>query len=84
MSYRQVMGWQAYESLEPFERRRADVHAAMIVQAVANQMRSEDDDPVKLEEVFPRFGESTRAKEEREKRRAQKATEKVQRLLGGG
>lgn len=85
MSYRELLEWQAYEQIEPFGRRRADVHAAMIVQTLTNAVMPtpEEGEGVDLEEVFPRFGESTREQEARKDEEFRKATERVQDIFGG-
>lgn len=74
--------WRAYEEIEPFTRRRADIQAAMVVQAIVNQWVEDKEDAVELQDVLPRFGESTYEREARAEEQAQQTVEKVRRTLG--
>lgn len=80
-SARWFLEWVAYSLVEPFGEKRADLRAAMQVATLRNAFRGEDDDPVSVEDVMPRFGPETddEAEEDRERKREeiQKKIEKA-------
>lgn len=50
LSSKQIADWMAYDALEPFGHRAADMSAAIIAHAIHNRWRSKDEPPRKLNE----------------------------------
>jgi len=61
---RELIEWQTFESLEPFESFRADYRAAQIVQTVCNLMRDSKKrpNPYTLQECVLPFGDAADAR----------------------
>jgi len=84
ISSRELSEWMAYERLEPFGERRADLRSAIVASTVANTARDEKkrNRPFKPEEFMPEF-----KREEEEEiepwRRQLQVVEAMNAALGG-
>lgn len=64
LTARQLMEWEAYAELEPFDERRADYRTASIVQTIANVNRGKNQKPYTLEEMLLKFGEQPKKRQQ--------------------
>jgi hypothetical protein len=82
MTCRQFAGWQYYETLEPFEERRADWRAAHIVATLANIFRAKGGRVHKISEhVLPLDRKEKKPKTSKELKEVAKS---IFAMFGGG
>lgn len=82
LSYRDLREWQAYDRIEPFGERRADLRSAQLCALIANVVPTEKDREFSAEDFMPEFHETEVERKQKKREKAEKMRSKFRQMFG--
>lgn len=81
LSYRDLREWQAYDTIEPFGDRRADLRSAQLCALIANVVPTEEDKDWSAEDFMPEFHETETERRRKKQEKAKQMRSKFRQMF---